>query len=101
MTKGKNKGLASLKRWKKCQRRVAKSVLRAVPKAKRDSLRGAANKLAALACSKGLKRTKKSRAGRGMRSSVVRTRGKRFSPPDFAVQLPYRPPEPPFNPEVF
>lgn len=88
-------GLSSLRRWQKCQRNVAKKVLRAAGRpastAKHAELKRAANALASIACSKG---TKKSSKRRGKRS-------KPFVPPDFSRQL--APPhyEPPFNPEVF
>lgn len=97
----KAKALASLRKWKKCQRRVANSVLRAAKAgkanaAKKSQLKAAANAFASVACSKGVKKTRRSKRG-----------SKRFSSRDFKLQqemelraLRNQPAEPMFNPEV-
>ena len=88
------KGLASLRKWKKCQRRVANAVMRAAKAGKHPrsaELRAAANSLASLACSKGKKMKKTTR--KGVRRSK---RTPAFTPhiPDFARQHAHRPPPP-------
>ena len=117
-----SKGLASLRRWQKCQRRVAgvalKAALRATPKAlrgeKKSELSRAANVLASVACSKSSGRKQGRRIPRSMRTHMEsiprRHRGKGTPGPSYFNRnqhipgfRPYHPPareEPRFNPEV-
>lgn len=85
-------GLSALRKWKKCQRKVADAVLRAVPKAKRPELKSAANALARDACSKGSRGTAKLRK---------RTRKSKYQPPksmpDFSRNLLTRTPHSPYE----
>ncbi|TAL42404.1 MAG: hypothetical protein EPN91_08475 [Salinibacterium sp.] len=112
-----SKGLASLKRWKKCQRRVATKALKAVnyhvSRPNASAMKAAANALASAACSKGTKGTKgkkrsskrtqwpwrkgdsssASRYERKQRNSKrAKAYDKRFEPPDFARQFAPSPP---------
>lgn len=94
-----SKGLDSLRRWKKCQRRVASAVMRAAKAGKHPrsaELKRAANAIASVACSKGAAKAKtKMRKMRKMSKSrpdrAWSTRD--WDPPDFSRNLLTRTPE--------
>lgn len=94
-------GLSSLRKWQKCQRGVAKKVLRAAGGMKGPNaaeLKRAANALASIACSK-----KKVKAKKGVRRSTRASARSHapWAPPDFARHLAPQHEEGPFNPETF